>query len=109
MTLAHPHGITDRRIAKLERQVRKLRRQVAQLRYFESCRTEVVAIDQFPGYLNDPDQTGPAPVEFQTALDFTTSTTPDLFVERFAPSCVSTARAARTSPDGLRHYKPRAG
>jgi hypothetical protein len=98
--IAHPHAVTDRRIAKLERQVRTLRAQVNTLRYWDSCRISVVGISQYTGYLFDPDGAGPAPAQFDTALDFDPSSnpaTPHLLVERFSPSCVQGGTAAERS------------
>jgi hypothetical protein len=102
--LAHPHAVTDRRIAALERKVRTLQTQVRQLRYWESCRVSVVGISQYTGFLWDPDGAGPLPPQYDTALDADTSPTPQVFVERFAPQCVQTgsARVARARAAGER-------
>jgi hypothetical protein len=96
--IAHPHAVTDRRIAKLERQVRTLRTQVTVLRAVESCRRVVVGISQYTGYLWDPDGAGPAPPQHDTALDFDPNPNPagpNLLVEHFEPSCLQAGSARR--------------
>ncbi len=99
-----------RRIAKLERQVKTLRTQVAKLRNAaafllaaESCRKEVAGISQFPGYIYDPDGPGPAPEQYETALDFSGGGTPQIFVEIWDAGCVGgQASARRTSAAATR-------